>query len=268
MPIHYEKQGSIATFTIDNGKVNVLTPAMHKELYQNLLDFIADPEIRVGIIAGAEGRSFCAGDDIKTPLPARSKREEMEAHLFPHMHEQDGQPGRPGWEHEIMLLRRYKPIVAAVDHYCLGQGLIYLLALSDLRIASDRAVFGFPEIAYGMGGAGGMVRLGRLLPSSEALWLLMTGEKVDAEEARRMHLINRVVAPEALMSTAQRVAETISSHPPVAVRVEMEAFQRCNDLTREDAIFYASNLFRLQRLGGSTDGIVPDFLTRRTAGRG
>ena len=259
MPIHLTRESGIATIVIDNGPVNVLTPLLHKELYRVLAEVARDPGVRVSILTGSEGRSFCAGDDVKTPRPERSKAAELDAHLYPHAAEGDT-PGYPGWEHDIMRLPRLKPIIGAVDRYCLGQGIIYLLILCDLRIASDRAVFGFPEIAYGMGGAGGLTRLARVIAPVDALWLLLTGEKIDAAEALRVHLVNRVVPAADLMQAARRVAETIAAHPPVAVRVEMEAAGRCADMSREDAVHYAENLFRMQRLGDSTKGITPAFL--------
>jgi enoyl-CoA hydratase/carnithine racemase len=259
VPIQFTRDQAIATITIDNGRLNVLTPALHKQLFGILTGYLADPTLHVAILTGRAGGSFCAGDDIKTPRPPRSKAAELEAHLFPHASE-GNTPGYPGWEHDILRLRRMKPIIGAVDHYCLGQGLLYLLELCDLRIATDRAIFGFPEIAYGMGGAGGLTRLARVIPQADAMWLLLTGEKIGAAEALRIHMINRVVAPEALMPTAAAAAAAIAVHPPVAVRVEMEAARRCADLSRDDALHYAENLYRLQRMGDSTDGAAPPFL--------
>lgn len=261
MPIHLAREGAVATITIENGRLSLLTPPLHKQLHTHLQAFLADPSLRVAILTGAEGQSFCAGDDIRTPRPARSKAEELDAHLFPHAHEGDT-PGYPGWEHDILRLPRLKPIIGAVDHYCLGQGLLYLLELCDLRIAADRAVFGFPEIAYGMGGAGGLTRLARVIPQVDAMWLLLTGEKIDAAEALRIHMVNRVVPAAALRASAMAAARAVAAHPPVAVRVEMEAARRCADLNRDDALHYAENLYRLQRLGDSTAGIIPEFARR------
>lgn len=259
MPLHYEKSGPIATFTVDNGKVNVFTPAMHRELHEALVDFNRDPAIRVGILTGAPGRSFCAGDDIRTPLPELTPQQALEAHLSPHAHEPETGLTRPGWEQDVMRLRRVKPIVGAVDHYCLGQGLIYLLLLTDLRIATGRAEFGFPEIAYGMGGAGAMTRLGRLVPQALAMELLLLGERIDAAKALSAHLINRVVPPEALADAALAMAETIARHPPVAVQVELDAYNRAMDMTREQAMDYAGTLFRFQRVAYDGPGAGTGF---------
>lgn len=248
MPVHYVTNGPVATFTIDNGKVNVLTPAMHKELFDALTAFQADPNVHVGILAGSEGRSFCAGDDIKTALPELTPHEALVAHLQPHAHEADKGLSRPGWEQDVMRFRRNKPIIGAVDRYCLGQGLIYLLMLTDIRLATPDAEFGFPEIAYGMGGAGGLTRLGRHIPHSVAMEMLLLGERIGADKALAVHLVNRIVPATSLMTEARKLADRIAAHPLVAVQVEMDAYQRAMDMSREAAVDYAATLFRLQRV--------------------
>lgn len=259
MPLHYAKDGPVATFTIDNGKVNVFTPAMHRELHDALVDFNRDPAIHVGILAGSDGKSFCAGDDIKTALPDLSPRQALEAHLSPHAHEPRIGLTRPGWEQDVMRLRRVKPIIGAVDQYCLGQGLIYLLLLTDLRLATPRASFGLPEIAYGMGGAGAMTRLGRHIPHAVAMEMLLLGERIDAARALSVHLINRIVAPEALMAEARAMAQRIAAHPSVAVQVELDAYQRAMDMTREQAMDYIGTLFRFQRVAYDGPGAGTGF---------
>lgn len=259
MPLHYAKSGTVATFTIDNGKVNVFTPQMHEDLHRALVDFGRDPDIRVGILSGSEGRSFCAGDDIRTPLPQLSPLEALEAHLSPHCHEARTGLTRPGWEQDVMRLRRVKPIIGAVDGYCLGQGLIYLLLLTDLRIATDRAVFGFPEIAYGMGGAGALTRLGRHIPHTVAMEMLLLGGRLDAERALSVHLVNRVVAPQDLAAAARAMAAAVAAHPPIAVQTELDAYRRAMDMTSEQAIDYAGTLFRFQRVAYDGPGSEAGF---------
>jgi len=259
MPLHYAKSGAVATFTIDNGKVNVFTPQMHEQLHRALVDFGRDPEIRVGILRGSPERSFCAGDDIRTPLPNLTPREALEAHLSPHCHEARTGLTRPGWEQDVMRLRRVKPIIGAVDGYCLGQGLIYLLLLTDLRIATDRAVFGFPEIAYGMGGAGALTRLGRHLPHAVAMEMLLLGGHLSADRALAVHLVNRVVAPHELSAATEAMAATVAAHPPVAVQTELEAYRRAMDMPAEQAIDYAATLFRFQRVAYDGPGSEAGF---------
>ncbi len=241
----YEKSGGVAVITLDNPPVNVLTPEQHEELFHILKDFYSDPEVRCGIWTGAGERAFCAGDDIKTERRERTTAEIVDRHLNPR---RDGDPAEyPGWEGEILALRRTKPIVAAVNGACMGQGMIYLLLLTDLRIAVPQARFGMPEIAYGMPGAGGVTRLGRQIPQTAALWLALTGEAIDAEEARRCFLINEIVEPAELMARARQIAARIASLPPRAVRVEMETFYRALDLDRDAAMAFAGHMYQLVR---------------------
>ena len=250
MPISYEKSEGIATITIDNPPVNVFTPVLHKELYNILKDFNADSSIRCGILTGAGDRAFCAGDDIKTPRAERSRAETVERYLAPR--QEDEPLEYPGWETEIMTMQRYKPIIGAVNGVCVGQGMVYLMHLTDLRYAAPEARFGMPEIAYGMGGAGGALSLGKMMPHVAAMELLLLGEMFSAKKAKRTFLINGVIEKENLLSHAQKVAEKIASHPPIGVRTEMEAYQRSLDMSRADALSYAGNFYRLIRSVQST----------------
>ncbi len=147
---------------------------------------------------------------------------------------------------------RYKPIVGAANGYCFGQGFIYFNLLTDIRYAATNALFGMPEIAFGMGGAGAALSLGKMIPHVAAMELLLLGEKIDAEKAQRLFLVNDVVAPEALMETAQRAAERIASHPPLGIRVEMESYQRGFDMSRDDSMALAGHMYRLARSVQST----------------
>jgi enoyl-CoA hydratase/carnithine racemase len=267
MPIRYETEGDIAVFTIDNGAVNPTTPAMHKELHAALTAFLRDRRIRCGILTGAGERAFSAGDDIKTPRRGATPAEQLGDHLWPHGTEGDA-PHDFSWSRDVLAIERYKPIIGAVNGWCVGMGLIYLLALTDIRIASTTARFGFPEIAYGMGGAGGSTRLLRQMPPTAAMWMLLTGEPLTAEEAARAFLVNRVVAPDRLMDEARGIAAKICRHPPEAVRVEMEASYRAQDLGRAEAIAFTKHLYRLQRLGlaGGGDALEGGFMYRRDQG--
>ncbi len=241
----YEKSGGIAVLTLDNPPVNVLTPEAHQQLYGILRDFYSDPDVRCGIWTGAGDRAFCAGDDVKSARRERSTAEIVQRHLSPR---RDDDPAEyPGWESDILHLRRTKPIIAAVNGACMGQGMIYLLLLTDLRIAVPKARFGMPEIAYGMPGAGGVTRLGRQIPQTAALWMALTGEAISAEEAKRCFLVNDVVEPARLMARAGEIAARIAALPARAVRVEMETFYRALDLNRDDAMAFASHMYQLVR---------------------
>jgi len=261
MTIHYEISGHVARFTIDRGELSIFTPEMHKQLHDALQAFLRDPQARVGILSAPPGRSFSAGDDIKLKLPERTRQEELEQYLFLHAGESPEQPRRPGWELDIMKMERYKPIIGAVDGYCLGQGMVYLLHLTDIRIATRRASFGYPEIAYGMGGGGGQSRLGRQIPHTTAMYYLLTGERMNADTALSCHLVNELVdGPEPLQQRCAEIADKIAAQPPVAVRVEMEAYYHSLDYPREETLRYVTNLYRLQRMGFEGYGAGSGFL--------
>ncbi len=255
MTIRYEKQGNIAIFTLDNPPVNTWTPQQHKDFYHHLRDFLQDDDIHVGILTGEGDRCFSAGDDIKTPRPKRTASEQVKLHLSESREDQP--PEYPGWEREVLSMRRFKPIIGAVNGICVGQGMAYLMMLTDIRIAARHAQIGLPEIAWGMGGAGGAIRLSRFIPHSCAMYMLLTGEKLSAQRAYEYTILNEVVEKEDLMPRAMEIAQRIAKMPPTAVRVEMEASTRCMDMNREDALAFTDHLYRLQRL--AADSSLPDF---------
>lgn len=268
MALRYEKRDGIGHFIIDHGRMNTFTPRMHKDFYRYLKEFEVDPEVRAGILVGADGRHFSAGDDLKERNePPRTRQEELEAYLFLHQNEGD-EPSRPGWDIDVLLHRRCKPIVAAIHGWCVGKGLIYVLQHTDIRIASEEARFGLPEIAYGMAGASGSTRLAQQMPFTAAAWLALTGEFIDAQEALRVHLVNRVVPAAEVLAEAERAARLIARHPSVAVRVEMEALENGRELGREAAVRYTQNLYRLQRMGYEGYGADPTEIMKRRRGAG
>jgi len=247
MPIRYEVTGAVATFTIENGKVNAIDPPMHRELHDALKRFEADPEVKVGILTGAGERAFSAGDDLKFAQRPLEPAEKLTRHFFPIAADlQD--PGYPGHDREVMAMRRYKPIVAAVNGWCLGRGMMYLLHLTDIRVAGEGAKFGLPEIKYGMGGGGATTLIHRHIPRAVALEMLLTGEPIDAAEALRIYLVNRIVPDEEVLDVARSIADGIAAHPQSAIRIEMEAFQRTEDMDRDNALALAEHMYRLQRL--------------------
>lgn len=265
MPLIYETDGEVATFTIENGKVNPLNPEIHKQLYHALQKFQRDRKLKVGILTGAGSRAFSAGDDLKTPRKALEGEDRVMRHFYPHINDDD-EPNYPGWEREVLRLKRFKPIIGAVKGWCLGQGMIYLLHLTDMRIAGRSAKFGLPEIAYGMGGAAGMARIYRHLPRATAMKLVMTGDAIDATEAHRINLVNEVVDDEDVMSHARALAARIARHPLMAIRTEMEVFVRCEDLDSDNAYALTDHMFRLQRVVSTTQNWEVDFKTKGVKG--
>ncbi len=245
MGLRYEKKGMIGIFTLDNPPANAWDAESHKEFHDLLKAFIADDGVHVGILTGAGEKFFSAGDDIKSPRPDRTHAELNRRYL---RGMKEGLPLEyPGWEHEVMTMARTKPIIGAVNGMALGAGFLYLCLLTDIRVSVPGARFGLPEIKFGMSGAGGALQLGRSIAHVDAMYILLTGELISAEKAREMRLINEIVDSDRLMARALELAGTIAAHDPLAVKVEMESYQRGQDLPRDQAIAMAGYMFRMIR---------------------
>lgn len=262
MGIEIEKADGIAVVTIANGKVNPITQAMHRELLAALREVDADPEVRVGILTGAGERAFSAGDDIKHEDPGSGSAATDLHNALGQGPAHEGEATPPGydWADAVMAHERTTPFVGAVRGWCLGRALGYLLALTDIRVCSPDARFGLPEIAYGMGGMGGTFRLNRHLPSVIAHEMALTGEPIDAQEALRVHLVNRVVPAEELLPEALRIAQRIARHPALAVRVELATLRRAESLAPDDAYAFGMALYRAQRLALGESDVQDTFL--------
>lgn len=227
MTVHDQTDGAVLRVTLDNGKHNLLTGDMYRQLCELLTRFMNDDSLKVAILAGTAGNSFCGGDDLRArPRPAA---------MTPH------------WPTMLWGMQRNKPVIAAVDGWCLGGGFAVLLNVTDLRVATPEAKFGLPEIRYGMGGLGGATRLARHLPHTIAMELLLTGDYMTATEAKRYDLINRIVPADDLMATAEHLAARIARHPTLAIQTEMEAFSRGGGLSQADAVALTKTLASYQR---------------------
>jgi len=229
MAVDYEKEGRIAIFTINRPEAfNMVNVQIFRELHKRMVEFRDDPELWVGIITGARTRAFSAGADIKDMLPfAREHRDS---------------PG--ALPSSIMRgLDMWKPLIAAVNGLALGGGLEIVLAC-DIRIASEKARFGTPEVTLGLvPGWGGTQRLPRMLPWCKAAELLLMGRPIDAQEAYRIGLVNKVVPQEQVMPVAKEWAEAICQAGPLAVRAAKEAMIRGSSMPLEDGLQLESSLF-------------------------
>lgn len=219
MSVQFEIRDRIAVITLNRPEaMNAMNFELRQELNLRWAEFRDDPNLWVAVVTGAGEKSFCAGADLKeigafykslTPTERRAKWET--------------EPGIGGITHNLDI---WKPIIAAINGHCLAGGLELALAC-DIRIASENALFGLTEVQWGIiPGAGGTQRLPRLVPFGRALEMLMTAEKIDAAEAHRIGLVNRVVRPADLMPTALSVAERICRNGPLAVRLVKEAAWR------------------------------------------
>ncbi len=198
------KDSGVAIITINRPEVrNALDPATFAELRSAAREIRFDDTVNVAIITGAGGKAFASGADIKA-LRERKSLDQLKSEAQDSMN-------------EIDMLE--KPTIAAIDGFALGAGCELAMAC-DLRIATTRSKLGLPEVNLGIiPGAGGTQRLQRLIGISKAKQLIFTGEIISAESALQIGLVNYVVEPEQLMSSARELAGKIVSKGPVAVRL-------------------------------------------------
>lgn len=241
MTVHYEVSNDIATMTLDNGPHNFLNVEMYQRMTELLEEIESDDAVKVTILTGSTGDSFCAGDDLKArPRPIDVK---------------------PHWPTRLFTAERTKPIIAAIHGWALGGGFQLAIALGDIRLATTDAKLGAPEIAYGMGGLGGAVRLVRHMPRAVAMQMMLTGDYLTAAQAHRLHFVNQVVEPDLLAGEALHMAGRIARHPLVAITTEVQAMNDCADLSPSDALAHASSLYKAQLVtheeDNPYDAIVP-----------
>ena len=223
MAIDYAKEGKIAVFTINRPEAfNSMSVQATQELHDAMVKFRDDPEVWVGIITGAGEKAFCAGADIKDMLPFMRENLPQKPWAMP--------------DTPMRGLEVWKPLIAAINGVAFGGGLEIALAC-DIRICSEKARLGVPEITLGLiPGWGGTQRLPRLIPGCKAAELLLMGRPIDAQEAYRIGLVNKVVPPEEVMSTAKEWAEVICQAGPLAVRASKEAMIRGTSMPLEDGL--------------------------------
>ncbi len=231
MVVNYEKEGRIAIFTINRPEVmNALNTQVRRELHEVMLDFDGDSELWVGILTGAGDKAFSAGADLKE-IHSPSREGEGGSQRVPASNVQH-------------VLDTKKPMIAAINGYCLGGGLELALQC-DIRIAAEHARFGQPEILRGLiAGGGGTQRLPRMLPWCKAAEILLIGKPIDAQKAYHIGLVNEVVPLDKLLPTAKEWARAICEAAPLAVRATKEAMIRGYNMSLEDGLVLEQLLSR------------------------
>lgn len=222
--------GGVATITLNRPEaMNSMSRDLSEGLGEAVREIRTNDAIRVAVITG-NGRAFCAGADLKD-RSATGRGFNSPTDVF---------TTAPGGG--LGAVDTKKPIIAAINGYCLGGG--FEMALTcDLRIASEAATFGLPEITYGFfPGAGGPVRLPRFIPQALAAEIVLLGERFDAATALRYGIISRVVPPEQLLETAHAMASRIAGFAPVAVRAVTELMRSQGDMPLERALRLGSSL--------------------------
>lgn len=199
--VEVQSGGGVLELTIDRPKANAIDSATSRELGEQFIAFAEDPDLGVAIITGAGERFFSAGWDLKTAAAGDPD---------------DFGPG--GFAGLTELFDLEKPVIAAVNGFAAGGGFELVLAC-DLVVAAEGARFSLPEVNRGfVADAGGVLRLPKRLPRALAMEMLLTGEPIDAAEAARRGLVNRVVGSGELIGAARDLAARVLAAAPLAVR--------------------------------------------------
>ncbi len=211
--VRWTAEDGVATLIVDRPPLNALSYQAKEEIGACLEEIAADPSVRCVVVFGAGGRAFSVGSDIKEFPEVTARR-----------------LGRQRAVHEHALYNRLDffpvPTIAAIEGHCLGGGLELALAC-DLRVASEASRLGLPEVTLGVFPAGGGTeRLPRLIGESRARELIYTGEPVDAQEAWRIGLVNRVAPAGQALATAQDLGRVIAARSAVTLRTVKSVMDR------------------------------------------
>jgi enoyl-CoA hydratase/carnithine racemase len=247
--VTYELDGHVATLTVNRPeKMNAMTDAMYAAIGDALRAAESDREVRAMIVTGAGNLAFSAGHDL-AELADRGEG--------------------LGWQ--PWRARRFdnglecsKPLIAAINGYCLAGGL-ELALLCDIRIATPLAQFGAPEVKRGILHGYGALRLTEIVGTSNAMELLLTGDFIDAETALRTGLVSRVVPEAELVSTARSLADTVASNAPIAVRLIKELALRGRELPLADGLRLYQEYSRLASASDDAREGTRAFVEKRNA---
>ena len=244
-----DREGRVATITINRpDKLNALSQQVRDEVLAALAELEGDDGVGVVVVTGAGDKAFIAGADI-TEFAGRTPFDQREAMRFPRLYD---------------VMSAYpKPVIASINGFCLGGGCE--LAMScDMRIASEKARFGQPEIKLGLiPGGGGTQRLPRLVGLGHAMRLTLTGDMIGAAEAKEIGLVDLVVPHEELRAKTMELAAKIAAFSPLTVKVTKEALRASERLPLDEGIVYERDLFCLCFSTADMKEGVEAFLAKR-----
>jgi enoyl-CoA hydratase len=250
--VRVEVRDGILFLTLDRPKVlNALNAATVEEIYHVFAAAHDDAAVKAVILTGAGQKAFVAGADInelarKTPITGKETSERGQFVL-------------------AYIERFPKIVIAAINGFALGGGCEIALAC-HIRIASEKAQIGLPEVTLGIiPGYGGTQRMARLLGKGKALELICTGDRVGAAEAERIGLVNKVVPPDQLMAAAEEMARRIMSRGPLAIRAAIEAVNAGSEMSIREGEFLEATLFGLLCASEDTKEGLNAFLEKRPA---
>ncbi len=228
----YENNDGVVRITVNRPeKLNALNRETLRELDQALAAYEGDEASRALIVTGSGSRAFVAGADI-AELANQTPREGQDYALY-------------GQSVLARLETSRKPTIAAINGFALGGGLELALAC-QIRLAAEGASLGLPEVTLGLiPGFGGTQRLPRLVGRGKALELILTGDRLDAQEALKTGLVNRVVPADQLIESCEKLAKTILSRGPVAVSFAIDSVNRGLEMPLSEGLFLEAGLFGL-----------------------
>jgi len=228
----YEKKGAIAYVTLNRPKVlNALNQRTWEDLRAAFEDARDDAEVRGVILTGAGDKAFIAGADI-SELSHVTAIEAEKSSTY-------------GQEVLNLIENLGKPVIAAINGFALGGGCEAAMACT-IRVASEHAKFGQPEVTLGLiPGGGGTQRLPRLIGKGRALQIILSGEMISAQEAFRIGLVNEVVPAAELTTRAEAILKRIFSNAPVAIKYSLEAVNKGTETSQAEGLSLEASLFGL-----------------------
>lgn len=233
MALDYEKKNGIAYLTINRPEVhNAMDPETIVGLADAWEDYKKDDSLCCAIVTGAGEKSFCAGADLAKliPLITGARKPETDA--------DNAIRSNPMLPQKALLrdFELWKPVIAAINGHAIAGGM-ELVQATDIRIAAENATFGLQEVKWAIFPMGGStVRLPRQMPFCNAMEILLTGERIDAQEALRLGFVNRVLPQDKVMEEAERVARIIADNGPLAVKAIKQSTIQNIGLTVKDGM--------------------------------
>jgi len=219
-PIRTERRGHVFEVTLDRPKANAIDLVTSRIMGEAFTAFRDDPDLRVALVTGAGEKFFCPGWDLKAAAAGDAV---------------DGDYGLGGFGGLQELRGLNKPVIVAVNGICCGGGLE--LAISgDIILAADHATFALPEIRSGTVADAASIKLPKRIPYHIAMEMLLTGRWLDAEEAARWGLVNRVVPAAELMAEARALADSLAAGPPLVFAAIKEIVREAEDMKFQDAL--------------------------------
>lgn len=245
-----EVEGTLARLTINRpDRRNALSSGVVGDLTRAFDELSARDELRAIVLTGVGDKAFCAGGDLG---------------------DQVGEGGMLGMHHArgsfadllLTMNRCAKPIIARVNGHALGGG-FGLLLNCDLAVASNTALFGTPEIKVGLFPMMIMAVIQRNLSRKQAMELMLTGERISADEALNIGVLNRVVAPEELDEATDKLAQKVASFSPAILRLGRQAFYKTQDMSFEEALRTLHNELTINTLAEDAGEGIMAFLSKR-----